>query len=112
MEKNNHKIYLDYIYKIGFLSNNTNQGIVQTGLGFVSTKLLKEKKDRANQVGGSKHEWINNFMSLYEKIGSNYQSKHIIPDLNSNFSREMAYDDKMKKKKKEYIELNMMIKMI
>jgi len=79
MENNNHIIYLDYIYKIGFFINTNKK-----------TKLLKE------QVGGSKHEWIDNFMSLYEKI----DSKHKIPNLNSNFIREMAYDDKMKKKKR------------
>lgn len=53
--------------------------------------------------------WFDNFMGLYEKTKSDYNefttnitniTNRIIPTVHPDFGREMAYDDKMKKKKK------------
>jgi DNA topoisomerase-1 len=58
-----------------------------------------------NMNGGSKKDWINNFNSLYEKSTNTTSfnfanSRHIIPPLHRQYQRDMAFDDKMKKKKK------------
>jgi len=61
-------------------------------------------------IGGGKKDWIDNFDSLYEKVEDNYnllyekventQTRHIIPMVDKQYLRDMAFDDKMKKKKK------------
>ena len=53
--------------------------------------------------GGHRDDWIDNFNSLYEKVEhqkQSNQSRHIIPMFNRQYLRDLAFDDKMKKKKK------------
>ena len=83
-------------------------------------KYLRSTKTN-DMIGGSRStKWINNFMSMYENINQidhnrldyNISSQNDISDLglglknkqiplvDPNYLREMAYDDKQKKKKK------------
>ena len=53
-------------------------------------------------IGGGENNWIDNFNSLYEKVeNTNHTTElHIIPMIDRQYLRDMAFDDKMKKKKK------------
>jgi DNA topoisomerase-1 len=94
--------YFEFIKSIG--SNNNTY--LQYGGSYTSDS--ESESDFEN----SKLNWFDNFMGLYEKVKTNYSdyqtnldyqsnsNKRIIPLLNADFGREMAYDDQMKKKKK------------
>jgi hypothetical protein len=76
---------------------------------YINILKSNNKNKNQEQIGGknNKNNWLRNFMSLYEN-SDNYQlsnhrsTNHIIPTIDSNYglSREMAFDDKQKQKKK------------
>ena len=80
---------------------------------FLNNIIYKYSTQRKyiNMVGGYKNDWIDNFNTLYEEVDikpiininsttSTNSSSRIIPLLNRQYLRDMAFDDKMKKKKK------------
>jgi hypothetical protein len=73
-------------------------------INFIKNIISKEP-NHINMIGGNKKDWIENFNSLYEKVEqpkytNTITNNHVIPLLNKQYMREMAFDDKMKKKKK------------
>jgi len=56
-----------------------------------------------DMIGGNLKDWIENFNTLYEKIEISPViniGKHVIPLVDKQYLRELAFDDEMKKKKK------------
>ena len=73
-------------------------------INFIKT-IISKQSTHINMVGGNKKDWIDNFNTLYEKIEqpkytNTNTNKYVIPLLNKQYLRDMAFDDKMKKKKK------------
>ena len=69
-------------------------------INFIKT-VISKRSNNINMIGGNKKDWIENFNTLYEKIEQpKYTNIHVIPLLNKQYLRVMAFDDNMKKKKK------------
>ena len=70
-------------------------------LNFIKDIAYNTKKNI--MIGGGEKDWIDNFNSLYEKVENitpTNKRLHIIPMIDKHYLRDMAFDDKMKKKKK------------
>ena len=64
-------------------------------------KNITNQPKQINMIGGSiKNNWIQHFNILYENVEQSKFNNHQIPLLNKQYFRAMAFDDKMKMKKK------------
>lgn len=96
MSESNNIEYYKFIKSCGFF-------IFDKSLNLIGGANFHNKKSINHMDLKSKNsDWIDNFMSLYEKTKSDIKmtTNRIIPIIHHNFGRDLAYDEQMKKKKK------------
>jgi len=98
MSKNiiNSKKYIQFIYEYKTLKYEIRPAFDIGSFDISSFNMIGGDKSKSNK-------WLNNFNSLYE-INHQiplYNNNHYLTN-NSNYGRDMAFDDKMKKKKKGF----------
>jgi DNA topoisomerase-1 len=102
------KKYLQFISAVHSTLNNSTQSAQSTQQNSTIQIMFGGSQSQTQTQNQTQPEWIDNFDSIYEPLQSEYaniyrkSTKSTYSSMYEIYGRAMAYDDKMKKKKKGF----------